>query len=150
MISDFLDIIIGIGVEVLTRLAQVSGSLYGMEHVWNHTNGDKGVTVFIKVNPPGIACSLTEQFKLLRNGMVSPYSGVQFDPLLIRSSGLTHVGMGEYPVGTVQPTIGPPAEVIQHFVGILRAPAIQHYLWRSGRLIIFFVNGDKYQFRSSS
>jgi hypothetical protein len=55
VVAGLFDIVVGKFVEMLTGLPLVSAALNHVEHVRNYANRNKGVTVVVPVDAPGIA-----------------------------------------------------------------------------------------------
>src|SRR5690554_6041309 len=144
MICYGFDNIIGIRIKMFTStLALISGSLNNMIHMGNYTNGNKRMSIIIEIYPPWIARALRKDLEFMSCWMISPYTCIQFCSLVFGSAGFAHIGMCKYPMYAVQPTIGPPSQVVKYLMRIIETPAIEQYLRRSGRLVIGLVNRNK-------
>ena len=55
MVRDGFNVIIGIGVKMFPALSLITSALNDMEHVRNHANGNKWMSILIKINAPRIA-----------------------------------------------------------------------------------------------
>ena len=55
MVRDGFNVIIGIGVKMFPALSLITSALNDMEHVRNHTNRNKWMSILIKINAPRIA-----------------------------------------------------------------------------------------------
>ena len=55
MVRDGFNVVIRIGIEMFPALPLITSALNDMEHVRNHTNGNKWMSILIKINAPRIA-----------------------------------------------------------------------------------------------
>src|SRR5690606_6266359 len=108
MIGNGLDIIVGIRIKMLPGLTLISGPLDNVEQMGYYTNGNKWMSIIIEIDSPWVTCALGKDFEFTSCRMVPPYAGIQFGPLVIGGPGFAHVGMCEYPVYAVQPTVRSP------------------------------------------
>ena len=79
MICNRLDIVVGVGVDVITALSLVAPALDHVIHVRDHAGSDEGVTVIIKVNTPWVTGPTRKRFKDVSCGVVTPHRCCQRD-----------------------------------------------------------------------
>jgi len=69
MIGDGLDIVVSMRIEVLTCLPYVTAILNHVVQMWNHTGGDKRLTMVVKINAPGIGSALGISLEHMSGGV---------------------------------------------------------------------------------
>src|SRR5690606_22796586 len=70
------DVVVYVGVKMLSTLAVINATRYNMPHVWNYAGADKQLTFGIIVNSPGIAEAMGNYFKFIFGWMIPPNASV--------------------------------------------------------------------------
>src|SRR3546814_4244833 len=83
--------------------------------------------------------------KYMTRRMIAPYTSVQADAFICRSSRFAYARMGEHAMVAVQPAVRSPFKGIKRFMRILVAKTIQQDLRLSGRLVATFVNRNEHK-----
>ena len=110
VVGDGFDIVVGVRVEVLTRLPLIAGSRDDVVQVWNDARRDERVALFVEVQSPRVTGPFHEHFELVPLRMVSPDARVEWRSLVVGSARLADLGMREDAVAPVKPTVGTPDE----------------------------------------
>ena len=145
VISDGLDVVVGMRIEVLTRLTLVATAGKHMIEVRDDAGGDEHLAVLVVIEPPWIARAFGEDLEVLGQRVQAPHPGVDALALGVGRAGLADVGMGEDAVAAVQPAIGTPRKTIQRLMGVLHRPAIEDHA-RLTRLVLCVLRNEE-QFR---
>ena len=61
--------------------------------------------------------------------MIAKDAGIDAHPLIVGRARFSDLRVGEDAVGAIEPSIRTPNEIVERFVSILPAPAIEHDLW---------------------
>src|SRR5262249_13679674 len=91
MLRDRLNVGVGIGLEMLTRLALVASALDYVVQVRNHARCAKRLAMIVEVDAPGIARPLGEYFKLFPRRVIAPDACIYRSALALRRTRLAHV-----------------------------------------------------------
>ena len=151
MVGDGFDVVVGVRIEMRTRLSLVTSALDHVKQMWNHTRLDNALPVFVEVNAPRIARALGENLEDMFRRMITPDTGVDARPLAVRRSGFADVGMCEHTMTTVKPAVRSPLERVQRLVRILPAPAVEKDLrFACGLRFIAIRNRNEHQIRRGS
>ena len=110
VVGDGFDIVVGVRVEVLTRLPLIAGSGDDVIQMRNDARRDERVALLVEVQSPRVAGSFREHFELVPLRMVSPDTCVEFGSLVVGSARFADLGMREDAVASVKPTVGAPDE----------------------------------------
>ena len=100
MIRNGFYVCIGVGVEMGTRLTVIACARNNMERMGNHAGFHKRFAPVIKIQPPGIACSLSHYIELMLGGMITPYTCINPNPVFHLCAGFSNLGMGEHAMAT--------------------------------------------------
>ena len=141
------DVVVGVRVEVLPRLALVAATLHDVPEVRNHAGFDEEIAVRIVVQPPRVRGALREDFKRMPRRMISPDARVDRRALRVLRAGSADVRVREHAVATVQPAIRTPDETVKGFVRVLVAETIEEN-FRLARLVVR-IGGDEQHVRRS-
>src|SRR3546814_21017819 len=98
------------------------------------------MTIIVEGEAPGITCAVGEYVKYMTRRMIAPYTSVQADEFIVRSSRFAYARMVEHAMVAVQPAVRSPFKGSKRFMRILVAKPIQQDLRISGRLVATFVN----------
>ena len=82
--------------------------------------------------------------------MEAPDAPVERRALCLRRAGRADEGMREDPVRAVEPAVGAPAQAVEYLVGVVGAPAVEHYFWRPRRAVGSRFDGNIEQVRCCS
>src|SRR3546814_14308400 len=115
----------------------------------NYAGRDEGMTIIVEGEAPGITCAVGEYFKYMTRRMIAPYTSVQADAFIVRSSRFAYARMGEHAMVAVQPAVRSPFNGIKRFMLILVAKTIQQDLRLSGRLVATFVHRNEQKRRKA-
>src|SRR4029079_3888032 len=75
VVGDRLDVVVGIGVEVLASLPLIAGAGDDVKDVRDDAGGGKKVAVLVVVEAPGVARAVGEDFELVPHGVIAPDAG---------------------------------------------------------------------------
>src|SRR5262245_50991974 len=79
VVSNGLDVVVDVRVDVLARLAFVSPALHDLVQVLDHARRHKRMPVVVEVQPPRIAGALGKYLERVRDRMEAPHSRVELD-----------------------------------------------------------------------
>ena len=88
MVGDRLDVVVGVGVEVLARLPLVTAALGDVVEVRDDAGGDDHLPVLVEVDAPGVARAVGEDLEDVPGRMVPPDAGVDRRALVVGVPGL--------------------------------------------------------------
>jgi hypothetical protein len=108
--------------------------------------GHKKLPVLVKIQTPWIACPVRENFKAMRDRIVSPYACGKLHSVLIQRARLTYRRAIEDTLGTVEPPVGPPDQTVKRLVGIPETESIEQDFGGSIGPIVQVAIGDEKQF----
>src|SRR5680860_64377 len=108
VVGNGLDIIIGIGIEMLPPLSLIPRPLNDMVHMGNNANGDKGMSIVVKIYSPRVTGTFGKDLELMSGRMVAPYRGIQLRTLFIGGTRFSDIGIREHAVYPIEPTIRAP------------------------------------------
>ena len=145
VIRDRLDVVVGVGLEMLTGLTLVAGARQHMVKVGDHAGRDEHIPAGVEIEAPGIARALGEDLELPRAGVEAPDAGVDLPALLGRRTRLADHRVREDAVAAVEPAVGPPGEAVQGLVRVLHRPTVEHHLGLARTVLR--VLRDEHQFR---
>src|SRR5690606_34741743 len=77
VVRDGIDVGVGIGVEMLSGLTTIPGSLNDMVQMRDHTYRNKGVAVIVECDTPGVTGPVRENFKLMPGWVIAEHPGVK-------------------------------------------------------------------------
>src|SRR5260370_42701759 len=106
-------------------LPLVTGALNNVENVRDDACFTKRLPVIVKVQAPGIARPVGEDFEDMARRLVAPDPGVDRHALVVRCAGLADSRVSEHPMAAVQPAIGPPGKSVQRFVRVVPTPTVE-------------------------
>ena len=112
MIGDRLDVVVGVGVEMLTTLPMIPRPLNDVKRMRNHARLDEGLAAVVEVEAPRIAGALGEGLEDMPRRMIAPDCRVHRDPFRRRRAGFADFRVGEDAVTTVEPAVRSPGKSI--------------------------------------
>src|SRR5262245_28920818 len=98
VVGDRLDMVVGVGIEMLARLALVPAALNHVIEMGNDAGGDEHLAARVEVDSPRVARAVGEDFKVMPQWVVPPDGGVQRDSIGSRGSRLPNPRMREHAV----------------------------------------------------
>src|SRR5690606_28931228 len=132
-------IVVRVRIEVLTSLPVIDTAWDHMPQVGDHTNRDEQLSLFVVINPPGVAETVGHHFKTVLQRMVSPHAAVDVHPLpgihfFFRkwilmsvqpafSLRFAHAGRRSESLQTIQPSLRTPMQAVECFVPVPDTPA---------------------------
>ena len=119
-----LDVLIGVGVEVLPGLPVIPPAGDDVVEVRYDARGDEPLAMLVVIETPGIAGAMREDLKLMAHRMIAPDTGIDGLAMVIGGAGLANAAVREDAVAAVEPAVWAPNEAVERFVGILGAPAV--------------------------
>ena len=75
-VGDRLDVVVGVGIEVLPGLPLIPAALNHVIQVRNHAGGEEGLAVVVEIDAPGIAGAVGEDFEFVPRRVIAPDAGV--------------------------------------------------------------------------
>src|SRR3546814_15759556 len=72
------------------------------------------MTIIVEGEAPGITCAVGEYVKYMTRRMIAPYTSVQADAFIVRSSRFAYARMGEHAMVAVQPAVRSPFKSEEH------------------------------------
>ena len=144
VVGDGLDVVVGVGLEMLAGLTLVTGAGQDVIKVRDHAGRDEHLSAGVEVQAPRVARALGEDLEGAGPRVEAPDAGVDLAALLGRRTRLADDGVGEYTVAAVEPAIGAPGEAVQGLMGVLHRPTIEHHLGLARAILR--VLGDEEQF----
>ena len=127
VVGDRLDVVVGVGIEMLTSLTLVAGAGQDMVEVRNDAGRVEELPTGVEVQTPGIARAFGENLEDVAGGMEAPDAGVDLLALRLGRARLAHDRVGEHAVIAVEPAVGTPDEAVERLVRILEAPAVEQH-----------------------
>ena len=110
VVRDRLDVVEGVGLEVLPCLPLVPGARDDVVEVRDHARGQEALAVGVEVEAPGVARAVGDDLEPLLRRVITPDAGVQGDAVLVGRTRLADLRVGEDAVAAVEPSIRPPDE----------------------------------------
>ena len=104
---------------------------------------EERLAAIVKIHTPGVTCPVREDLKRMPRRMVAPNGRVDPLAIFVRRSWLANTRMRKHSMAAIEPTVRPPNECVQRFVGILVSPTIQKNLWRAICNIVTVGIGNK-------
>ena len=144
MVCNGLDIVIRMWIEMVTSLANVTSAIDHVIEMRNNARGNERITIIIKVDAPRVACTMSENFKHMFGGMITPHARIEGLTFFRLATRLAHQRMCENPMATVQPSVRSPNKGVECFVCILISPAIEQNLWFAIGFIITILIGNEH------
>ena len=95
MIGDRLDVIIQVGIEMLSSLPLVACSLDHVKQVGNDAGSNKSLAVLIEIDSPGVTAAPRKDVELMPRGMLTPDGRIERCALVVWCSRFTDTRMGE-------------------------------------------------------
>ena len=131
VIGDRLDVVIGVGIEVLARLPLEPSALDHVIEMRDHAGGDDHLAARVEVDSPGVAGALGKHLEDMPDRVVAPDARIDRSAESTRGAGFADQGVGEDAVAAIKPAVGPPNEAIERLVGIVQSPAVEQDLGRT-------------------
>ena len=150
VVADRLDGCVSVGIEIGTRLFVVDAALDDVKEMRDDAAGGKTVAEIIEVKAPWIGESTGEDFEFASLGVEAPDPGVEIDTIVFGSARFSNEGVGEDPLATVEPAVGPPDETVESFVAVLHAPSVEKNFGFGVRNIVAIGVRDEDEIRRSS
>ena len=125
VVGDGLDVVIGVGIEVLTGLPLIPPAGDDVIQMRDDAGGDEELAMLIVIEPPRVAGALGEDFKRVPHRVIAPHAGIDGNALGIRRARLTDAAVREDAVAAVKPAVRAPDERVQRLVRVLGAPAVE-------------------------
>ena len=146
VVSDRLDVVVGVGIEMLAGLALVAGAGQDVIKMRDHAGRVEELAARIVIQTPRIARAFGEDLEDMARRVKAPDTGVDLHALRVGSARLAHDRVGEHAVVTVEPAVGTPDEAIERLVRVLESPAIEQHDGLT-RLVVSILR-DEEKFRS--
>ena len=146
VVGDRLDVVVGVGIEMLTSLTLVAGAGQDMVEVRDDAGRVEEFPTGVEVQTPGIARAFGENLEDVAGGMEAPDAGVDLLALRLGRARLAHDRVGEHAVVAVEPAVGTPDEAVERLMRILEAPAVEQHDRLAG--LVVSILRDEEEFRS--
>ena len=124
VVANCLDVVINVGVDVLSTLFVVDTALNNVKQMGNHTARGETLAVVVKVEAPGIGKAAGKNFEDLSRRVVTPDTSVDELPICGFVVRITDLRLREDAVAAIQPAIRAPDKAVQCFVAIIDTPAV--------------------------
>ena len=128
VVGDGLDVVVGVGIEVLAGLPLVAAALNHVIQVRDDAGGDERLAVVVEIDAPGIARAVGEDLEDVPRRVIAPDAGVDRRALVVGRARLADLRMREHAVAAVEPAVGAPGEGVERLVRVLIAPAVEQDL----------------------
>ena len=112
VLGNGLDVIINMGIKMLSSLSMKAPALHNVPKVWNYAGGNESLSSIIKVYPPWVTSTPAKHFEFFLGGMVAPHASVDALTFAIRCSGFADIAVGEHAVAAVEPAVRAPGEAV--------------------------------------
>src|SRR5688572_13380692 len=73
VVGNSFNIVVSVGIEMLSCLPLVTRALNDMVHVRDHANGNEWMAIIVEIDPPGVARPFREYLELMCCRMIPPY-----------------------------------------------------------------------------
>ena len=83
MLGDRLDVVVGVGVEVLAGLTLVAAALNHVIQVRDHAGREKRLALVVEIDAPRIARAVGEDFEHVLRGVIAPDAGIDRRALFV-------------------------------------------------------------------
>src|SRR5947209_8202535 len=105
VVGDRLDVVVGVGVEMLAGLPLVASAGNDVKDVRDDAGGGEEISILVVVEAPRVARAVGEDFELVANRMIAPDAGVERHPLVGRRARLADLAVREDAVAAVEPAV---------------------------------------------
>src|SRR5690606_29019169 len=118
MICNRIDPLVGILAGFPVPPGFVVGSGNDMEQMRIDAVADEGIPIVVPVDAPRVGGAIGIGFPDMSRRMITVHAAVEANPLFLGSAGLAwHRPVGP-PVGSIEPTVGPPGKTVGEIMGI--------------------------------
>ena len=148
VVGDCLDVVVGVGIEMLASLALVAGAGQDVVEMRDHAGRVEELAARIVIEAPRIARALGEDLEDMARRVKAPDTGIDLHALRIGSARLAHDRVGEHAVVTVEPAVRTPDEAIERLVRVLKTPAIEQHDGLAGLVISILRDEEKFRSRA--